>query len=176
MYYSTSVNIKLFYEEWLLYLRKSRQDDPNETIEQVLAKHERELQDIAERHFGGRIPESNVYREIGSGESIKERSEIQKVLARLEDPNIKGVLVMDCSRLSRGDLMDCAIIVDSFRFSNTLVATRYDMYDLNNKRDRKSFKDELLRGNDYLEYTKDILNRGREIAVKRGCYLGKVPP
>lgn len=176
MYYSTSNNITLFYEEWLLYLRKSRQDDPHETVEQVLAKHERDLQDIAEREFGGRIPETNIYREVGSGESLKERSEIQKVLARLEDPNIKGVLVMDCSRLSRGDLMDCAIIVDSFRFSKTLVATRYDMYDLNNKRDRKHFKDELLRGNDYLEYTKEILNRGREAAVKRGCYLGKVPP
>ena len=25
---------------WLLYLRKSRQDDPNETVAEVLAKHE----------------------------------------------------------------------------------------------------------------------------------------
>lgn len=168
--------IKLLYEEWLLYLRKSRQDDPRETVEEVLAKHERQLQDMAEHKFGGRIPEENIYREVGSGESIKDRTEIQKVLARLEDPNIKGVLVMDCSRLSRGDLMDCARIVDSFRFSKSMVATLYDIYDLNNKRDRKHFKDELLRGNDYLEYTKDILNRGREAAVRRGCYLGKTPP
>ena len=167
---------QLNYEEWLLYLRKSRQDDPRETVEQVLAKHERQLQDHAEYYYGGRIPEENIYREVGSGESIKDRAEIQKVLARLEDPKIKGVLVIDCSRLSRGDLRDCATIVDSFRYTNTLVATLTDMYDLNNKRDRKHFKDELLRGNDYLEYTKDILTRGREAAVKRGCYLGKVPP
>ena len=174
--YSTSLQTRLEYEAWILYLRKSRQDDPHETVEEVLAKHERQLQDHAAYKFGGRIPEENIYREVGSGESIKDRTEIQKVLARLEDPNIKGVLVMDCSRLSRGDLMDCAIIVDSFRFSKSMVATLYDMYDLNNKRDRKHFKDELLRGNDYLEYTKEILNRGREAAVKRGCYLGKVPP
>lgn len=174
--YSSSNNITLNCEEWLLYLRKSRQDDPHETVEEVLAKHERQLQDHAAYNFGGRIPEANVYREIGSGESIRDRVEIQKVLARLEDPNIKGVLVKDCSRLSRGDLMDCAKIVNTFRFSKSRVATLHEIFDLDNNRDRKHFKDELLRGNDYLEYTKEILTNGREAAARRGCYLGRRPP
>ena len=34
---------------WLMYLRKSRQDDPNETVEEVLAKHEAILQEWARR-------------------------------------------------------------------------------------------------------------------------------
>ena len=162
--------------QWILYLRKSRQDDPNETVEEVLAKHEAQLQEWAERELGGRIPEENIYREIGSGESISERIEIQKVLARLEDPNIKGVIVIEPSRLTRGDLSDCAKIIDSFRFSHTLVATPYMTYDLENKMERKFFQDELLRGNDYLEYTKSILWRGRVAACKNGAFIGSVAP
>ena len=164
------------YKIWLLYLRKSRQDDPNETVEEVLAKHEAQLQEWAMRELGALIPEENIYREIVSGESIEAREEIKKVLARLEDPAVAGVIVMEPSRLSRGDLADCSRIIDSFRFSRSVVATPYMTYDLENKMERKFFKDELLRGNDFLEYTKDILWRGRVAAVKRGCYLGNYAP
>lgn len=161
---------------WLLYLRKSRQDDPNETVEEVLAKHETQLQEWAERELGGRIPEENIYREIVSGESIDARDEIKKVLARIEDPDVAGVIVMEPSRLSRGDLADCARIIDSFRFSHSLVATPYMAYDLEKEMERKFFKDELLRSSDFLDYTKKILFQGRVAAVKRGCYIGNHPP
>lgn len=161
---------------WLLYLRKSRQDDPNETVEEVLAKHETQLQEYAERELGGQIPEEQIYREIVSGESISERVEVKKVLARLEDPAVAGVLCMEPSRLSRGDLSDCAKIIDAFRFSHSLIATPYMVYDLEKKMERKFFQDELLRGNDYLEYTKEILWRGRVAACKRGCFLGNYAP
>lgn len=161
---------------WLLYLRKSRQDDPNETVAEVLAKHETQLQEWAERELGQRIPEENIYREIVSGESIDAREEIKKVLARIEDPAVAGVIVMEPSRLSRGDLADCSRIIDSFRFSRSLVATPYMTYDLENKMERKFFKDELLRSSDFLEYTKEILFRGRVAAVKRGCFIGNSPP
>lgn len=69
------------YLSYVIYLRKSRQDDPAETVEEVLAKHEAQLQEYAERELGGRIPEENIYREVVSGESIDERVEIQRVLA-----------------------------------------------------------------------------------------------
>lgn len=162
--------------QWIIYLRKSRQDDPNETVEEVLAKHETILQEWAEKELGGRIPEENIYREVISGESIADREEIKKVLARLEDPNIKGVIVIEPSRLSRGDLADCAKIIDSFRFSKTLVVTPYMTYDLENKMERKFFQDELLRSNEFLEYTKSILWRGRVAAVKRGCFIATIAP
>ena len=162
--------------QWIIYLRKSRQDDPNETVEEVLAKHETILQEWAEKELGGRIPEENIYREVISGESIADREEIKKVLARLEDPNIKGVIVLEPSRLSRGDLGDCAKIINSFRFSKTLVVTPYMTYDLENKMERKFFQDELLRSNEFLEYTKSILWRGRVAAVKRGCFINNVAP
>ena len=161
---------------WLIYLRKSRQDDPNETIEEVLAKHEVQLQEHAVRELGGRIAEENIYREVVSGESIDEREEIKKVLARIEDPAVIGVLVIEPQRLSRGDLEDCGRLINAFRFTHTQVCTPMMTYDLEHKMERKFFQDELLRGRDYLEYTKEILFRGRVAAVKRGCFIGNTPP
>lgn len=166
----------LKYRRWLIYLRKSRQDDPAQTVEEVLSKHETMLQEYAEREFGGKIPEENIYREVVSGESIDDRVEIKKVLARIEESDIEGVLVVEPSRLSRGDLGDCDRIVKAFRFSDTLVGTLMMTYNLKNKMERKFFQDELLRGNEHLEYTKEILFRGRVAAVKRGCYIGNIPP
>jgi len=164
------------WEQYLIYLRKSRKDDPNETVEEVLSKHERDLQELALRLFGGRIPEENIYREIGSSESIDDRAEMLKVLARIEDPNVRGVLVVDPPRLSRGDLTDCGRIVNDFRYTNTLVITPRDSFDLSVKRDRRYFQDELLRGSDYQDYVKDVLQRGRENAVKRGCFIMQNAP
>lgn len=164
------------WELYIIYLRKSRQDDPNETVEEVLGKHELQLQEYAQKTFGGRIPEENIYREIVSGESIEEREEMKKVLARIEDPTIKGVLVIEPQRLSRGDLEDCGRLISDFRYTRTLVVTPYMTYDLENKMERKFFQDELLRGRDFLEYTKEILLRGRIAAVKRGCFIGTYAP
>lgn len=172
MYSMKDINV----EDLLIYLRKSRQDDPNESVEEVLVKHEIQLQEHAERELGGRIPEENIYREVVSGESIADRVEIQKVLARIEDPAIKGVLVVEPSRLSRGDLGDCDRMIKGFQLSHTLVITPMMTYDLEKKMERKFFQDELLRGRDFYEYTRDILFMGRVRAVKRGCYIGRFAP
>lgn len=161
---------------YLMYLRKSRQDDPKETVEEVLAKHEAQLQEYARRELGGVIPEDSIYREVGSGESIAERVAIKQVLARIEAPEVEGVLVVDPQRLSRGDLHDCATLIDAFQFTGTLIVTPMMVYDLTKKMERRFFQDELLRGRDYLDYIKDTLRRGREAAAKRGCYIAPTPP
>lgn len=168
--------VRLLWDQVIIYLRKSRSDDPSQTVEEVLAKHEVQLQEYAERELGGRIPEEHIFREVVSGESIEARIEIKKVLARIEDPRIKGVLVVDPQRLSRGDLKDCGHLMDALQFTNTQVLTLSMTYDLNNKMERKFFQDELLRGRDYYEYVRDTLHRGRIAAVKRGCYIGSTPP
>ena len=49
-------------------------------------------------------------------------------------------------------------------------------YNLENKMERKFFQDELLRGRDYLEYTKEILFRGRVASVKRGNFICTLAP
>ena len=163
-------------DEYIMYLRKSRADSPHESVEEVLAKHETILQELAVRDLGGRIPEHCIYREVVSGETISERPEMGNVLHQIENPRLKGVLVVEPQRLSRGDLEDCGKVVNAFRYTGTEIITTNMVYDLSNKMQRKFFEQELMRGNDYLEYTKEILLRGRISAVKRGCFIGNKAP
>lgn len=162
---------------YLMYLRKSRADDPNETVEEVLSKHEARLQEFMQRRFGYKIPEENIYREVCSAESIADRAEIKKILSRIEDTEVEGVVVADVPRLSRGDLGDCNVIITRFRYTKTLVLTDTMTFDLEDKRDRQYFQDELLRGAYYLDYIKEVLRKGREGAVQnRGCFIGTRAP
>ena len=170
------ISEKFHVSELLLYLRKSRADNPDETVEEVLAKHEQILQDYCEREYGHRIPEDNIYREVVSGESIEERDEIKKVLTRCEDAAIKGVVVIEPQRLSRGDLVDCGNLINILQYTGVKVVTPVMTYDLSNKIERKFFQDELMRGRDFLEYVKEILMRGKFAAAKKGCYVQALPP
>ena len=163
-------------EAYIIYLRKSRADNPNESVEEVLAKHETMLQELAERELGGRIPESCILREVVSGETIDERPRMVELLSLIENPAVRAVLVVEPQRLSRGDLEDCGKVVNAFRYSNTKVMTLQMSYDLQNKMHRKFFEQELMRGNDYLEYTKEILLRGRILSVQKGNYIGNIAP
>ena len=171
------LSMELRNKIWLMYLRKSRQDDPNETVEEVLAKHEAMLQEWARNNLGHEIPEECIYREvISGGESIDEREEMRKVLARMEDPNVAGVICRDPQRLTRGSLEDCGRLISTLLYTNTMVATQMMTFDLHDKRDLKFFEGELMRGRDYLDYFKEIQNAGRVAAVKRGNFIASKPP
>ena len=98
---------KFLPEEIIVYLRRSRSDDPTLSVEEVLEKHESIINEWIERNLDGPIPSENWYREVVSGETIAGRPEMINVLKRVESQNIKAVLCVECSRLSRGDLEDC---------------------------------------------------------------------
>lgn len=162
---------------WLLYLRKSRQDDPTESVEETLLKHEIRLQDWALHELGRKIPEEDIYREIVSGgENLDAREELQKVLTRLEDQRVAGVLVIDPQRLTRGTLEDCGRLMSILVYSRSMVATPSRVYDLSDKMQRQYFEDELMRGRYYLDYAKEKMWDGRVLAARRGLYLAKEPP
>ena len=173
----SQISPELKFKIWIMYLRKSRQDDPNETVEEVLAKHEAQLQDWAERELGHRIPEEYIFREIVSGERISDRRELQKVLRAIESDEVAGIICKDAPRLSRGDLLDCGTLMTTLQFTSTLVATPMMVYNIEDKMERRFFQDELLRGSSYLDYVKEVLATGREIAVtKKGAYIGSYAP
>lgn len=162
--------------KYLIYLRKSRADGEHETVEEVLGKHFRILQDYAAAKLGGAVPEEQIYREVVSGETIQDRPEMKRLLERIQVEEITGVLVVDPQRLSRGDLSDCGAVIRAFRYTDTLIVTPNKTYDLSEKFDRKFFEMELMRGNDYLEYVKEIMMRGRLASVNEGNFIGSVPP
>lgn len=168
--------LNLHPDEIYAYLRKSRADDPLLTVEEVLAKHESILDEWAERNLGAKVPEENKFREVVSGETIADRPEIQKILKLIESPKIKAVLIVEVQRLSRGDLEDCGRLIKLLRYTNTLVITPQKTYDLRDEYDRDAFERELKRGNEFLEYTKKIMNRGTLLSVSQGNYIGSIPP
>jgi DNA invertase Pin-like site-specific DNA recombinase len=174
MYYEPAK--ELSPEEILLYLRKSRTDDPTLDVEEILARHETILDEYAERMWGKKIPEAQKMREIVSGETIDSRPELLKILKLIESPKIKGVLLVEVQRLGRPDLEDIGRLSKLFRYTNTLVITPQKTFDLRNEYDREAFERELMRGNEYLEYTKKIMSRGRLLSVQQGNFIGTKPP
>lgn len=170
------IDHQLAAEEIIIYLRKSRSDDPLLTVEEVLEKHESILNEWVEKNIGEPIPEENRYREIVSGETIDDRPEVKKVLSRIESPKVKAILLVEVQRLSRGDLEDAGRLIKLLRYTNTLVITPQKTYDLRDEYDRDTFERELKRGNEFLEYQKKIMGRGRLLSVQQGNYLGSIPP
>lgn len=174
MFYQPELDFKP--EEVLDYLRKSRTDDPTLDVAEILARHETILDEWAERNLGGKVPEENKHREVVSGETIDSRPELLRLLQRIESPRIKAILIVEVQRLGRPDLEDIGRLSKLFRYTNTLIITPNKTFDLRNEYDREAFERELMRGNEYLEYTKKIMNRGRLLSVQQGNFIGTKPP
>lgn len=158
------------------YGRKSRTDDPLLSVEELLEKHSKIIEEYAVKYLGGPIPEENKYMEVGSGESLKDRPEISRLLKDIENPSVKAIIVVDVQRLSRGDLEDAGKLIRLLRYTNTFVITPMKIYDLRDEYDRDAFERELKRGNEYLEYYKKIQARGKLASVRNGNYVGSVAP
>ena len=163
-------------EEILIYLRKSRTDDPALSVSETVAKHEQMLDDWCRSHLGDLVPERNRFREVLSGETIAARPEVQKVLRLIEQPQFRAILIIEPQRLSRGDLEDIGKLSKLLRYTGTIVITLQYSYDLTDERDRDYFERELKRGNEFLEYSKRIMMNGRNLAAERGYYTGSREP
>lgn len=167
---------KFLPDEMLVYLRKSRSDDPSLTVEEVLQKHTSILTEWQERNLDAPISEENTYKEVVSGETINSRPEFKKLLKRIESQKIKAVLVVECARLGRPDLEEIGRLSKLFRYTGTYIVTPQRMFDLSDDYDREAFEREMMRGNEYLEYTKKILRRGKEASLRQGYYINAVIP
>ena len=167
---------KIYSHETLEYDRKSRSDDPLLSVDEVLERHEKILEQYAITNLGGPIPEENKYKEVGSSETIDSRPEMVRLLKAVESPAVKAVLVVDVQRLSRGDLEDAGRLIKILRYTNTIVLTPMRIYDLRDDYDRDAFERELKKGNEYLEYFKKIQARGKITSVQEGNYVGSVAP
>jgi DNA invertase Pin-like site-specific DNA recombinase len=167
---------KFLPEELLKYLRKSRSDDPSLTVEEVLSKHNSILSEWEERNLDSPVPEENTYKEVVSGETISSRPEFKKLLKRIEEQQIKAVLVVECARLGRPDLEEIGKLSKLFRYTGTYIVTPQRTFDLRDEYDREAFEREMMRGAEYLDYTKKILGRGKELSLRQGFFISGVIP
>lgn len=159
----------------IIYLRKSREEMLNGFggVEFTLERHEQILQEWAVKNLGFKIPEDRIYREVGSGETIAERPVMQEVMKILKTNDISAILIIEPQRLSRG-LKDSGELIEVLEFTDTKILTPTKIYDLKDKYDKKVFRDELLRGSEFLEYIKERLHAGRQLSCSQGKLIG--PP
>lgn len=160
---------------WIKYLRKSRMDSDFDeaTVEETLARHDREL-DIAAKRLG--IIVGITLKEVVSGESLYERPKMLECLELLSTGEYAGVLCMDHDRLSRGDSMDSGYIMQVFKINNALIAIPGKIFDLNNDSDEQQtdFKFFFSR-QEYKTITKRLVH-GRASSASEGKYIGSTPP
>ena len=104
-------------DQFCIYLRKSRADAEAEKLGEgeTLARHERILTELAVK-LG--LPIGKIYRELVSGETISARKEIQSMINDCYAGMWKGILVVEVTRLSRGNQGDAQTIMDCLRYSN----------------------------------------------------------
>ena len=175
MYNYHNIKDEIKPEEILMYLRKSRADDPLMSVEDVLLNHESILDEWCDRNLPYRIPQENRIKEVVSGESISDRCGFQRVLKMVERDNIRAVMVKEISRLGRPDKQEIGYISKIFRYTNIRVITPTRIFNIADEFERKMFEQELEQGNFYLEYNKRILKAGRDLASKKGAFLCLAP-
>lgn len=165
---------------YAIYLRKSRADIDAEKMGEgeTLARHKQILTDLAARkgyYIGG------IYQEIVSGETIKARPAIQELIADCYAGKYRGILIIEVTRLSRGNQGDAQIIMDCLRFSNNnnglLVITPTKVYDVaHSMEDEEYMEFELFMSRREYKMINKRMDRGRKQAVVEGNYMGSYRP
>ena len=153
-----------------VYLRKSRDDDM-ETRDETLKRHEQILVDYADRN---NLIIKDTFREVVSGESLKNRPKALKMLDNVRSGMYDGVLVVELERLSRGNQIDQAEIMEIFKKSGTKIYTLTKVYDLasENEFDEDFFEFGLFMSRREYKVINRRLLRGKKQAQKDGYYIG----
>ncbi len=160
---------------YAIYLRKSREDYEAEKYGEgeTLARHEKILTTLAEKQ---NLTIGKIYREVVSGETISERKEMQKLLKDVENEEWAGVLVVEVERLARGDTADQGRVSKAFKYSHTKIITPVKTYDPDNEFDEEYFEFGLFMSRREYKTINRRLQRGREISVSEGKFVGNIAP
>ena len=157
-----------------IYLRKSREED-NETREETLARHERILLDYCNNND---LIIKEIYKEVVSGESIANRPQMQLLLEDVKNNLYDGVVCVELERLSRGNQIDQAEILEIFKKTKTKIYTLNKIFDLSSEDelDEEFFEFGLFMSRREYKVIKRRLIRGRRQAQKEGYFIGSILP
>ncbi|WP_087066422.1 recombinase family protein [Intestinibacillus massiliensis] len=160
---------------YVAYLRKSRADQEAEQRGEgdTFARHEKILIDLAQRQ---KLPLTDIYRELVSGETISARPVMQQLLSEVEAGLWDGVLVVEVERLARGDTSDQGRVQKTFFYSNTLIVTPMKTYDPTNEYDQEYFEFGLFMSRREYKTINRRLQAGRISSIREGKYPGNIPP
>lgn len=163
---------------YAIYLRKSRTDNDEESVEETLHRHKKILTDLAARKglFVGKI-----YQEVVSGETIEARPQIQQLMQDCYAGMYKGIIIVEVTRLSRGNQGDAQKILDCLKYSNmnngVLVVTPTKVYDIaHNPDDEEYMEFELFMSRREYKMINKRMNRGKLQCIVEGEFMGSYRP
>ena len=157
-----------------IYLRKSR-DEENESRDETLARHEKLLLEYCDRN---NLHIKKIYKEVVSGESIAARLEMQRLLLDINSGKYDGVVCIEIERLSRGNQIDQAEILEVFKKTGTKIYTLNKIYDFSsdNEIDEEFFEFGLFMSRREYKVICRRLARGRAASLLEGYYTGSLLP
>ena len=168
MYY-----VKVNYD--YIYLRKSRKDLEFDNDIDILARHEKQLLELANK-MNLTIPPENILREVVSGENLSERPMMQYLLNKIENGEVRNILCVEVERLSRGNSIDQGIITQAIIMNNVSVHTLQKTYDLNNEYDEEYFEFGLFMSRREYKSINRRLKVGIMQSKKEGKWVCSVTP
>ena len=124
------------FDDFLLYLRKSRMDtDYAETsVEETLSRHKAILLEFAKNN---KLHIAEILEEVVSGESLHSRPKMIRLLELANTGRYAGVICMDIERLSRGSSLESGYIMQVFQVNGFKIVTPGKIYDLRNESDEQ---------------------------------------
>lgn len=160
---------------YIMYLRKSRTDRgyAEESVELTLSRHRERLEELC-RSMG--IHCSIVLQEVSSADSITGRPEMIRLLQMVETGAYDGVVCIDMDRLSRGSGADQALVISTFKYSNTKIITPGKVYDFAVETDEQFAELSLFLAKQEYRQIKKRLYQGRLDSVKEGKWCASKAP
>lgn len=155
-----------------VYLRKSRADEQDESVEETLRKHKAILSEFAAAN-GLHIV--RWYEEVVSGENLLKRSEMLKLLGDLDSGKYEAILCMDIDRLSRGTQKDRGIIFEAIRDNGLKIITPRKVYDFENDSDEMMYEIYGFVARQELKSITRRLKQGMITSMKNGCHVTDIP-
>lgn len=152
----------------IIYLRKSREDINKEDS---LENHRTILTNLCNNKGW----EYTIFEEIGTSDSLEQRTEINKVIKLIKAGKVKRIICMALDRLSRNQF-DSAFIQKILMEHNVEVITPSKNYNLNDDSDilLSSFEN-IISAQEY-RLIKKRLAIGKQINAEKGKVTSGIPP
>lgn len=159
---------------YAMHLRKSRADLEAEARGEgeSLARHRATLRALADR-LG--LDVTAEYCEIVSGNSLSDRPEMQRLLSDVAAGLFDGVLDVEISRLTRGDMLDQATIINTFKYSGTKIITPQHTYDLSEDWDEDVITSDMMMSRREYKFIKRRMQAGRNASAADGLWQSPAP-
>ena len=152
----------------IIYLRKSREDiNKDDSLE----NHRAILTSLCKNKGW----EYTIFEEIGTSDSLEQRTEINKVIDLIKSNKVKRLIVMALDRISRNNF-DASYIQKLLIDYNVEVITPSKIYDLNSDSDFLLSSFENIIASQEYRLIKKRLAIGKQVNAEKGKVTSGVPP